>query len=329
MPNLFEKRPGGYPNRVSEFPNRRKIQNVLGGTTIIADVTRFEGNVSEEGVRWDRDTMEDLEDRIATAIDALEGFYNALQAQVNAIQSTVNNHTTQIGQLQTAVQTAQARADAAYTRASTAITNAATAQARADSAYALANRALLKDVGGTVTGIVTIAPASNGGTPILNIANSYGDRLSFQMDHNQGGHGAIYGSGGQIDFKESDSGPFISLVASSFDVISSEVFKDNIIDATADESAIIYNIDVRRYTLDSDADTVNEGTLYFGAIVEELFKVAPQFVLKDQKGKPQAIRQTSIEFAMLEQLQEHQKYISALQKEVQALQEKLEALNGD
>lgn len=52
-----------WKDRVSEYPNRRRLVKT-DGTTEIVTVEREEGSVSVEGDAFDAETMNDLEDRI-------------------------------------------------------------------------------------------------------------------------------------------------------------------------------------------------------------------------------------------------------------------------
>lgn len=52
-----------WKDRVSEYPNRRRLVKTDGETEIVT-VEREEGSVSVEGDAFDAETMNDLEDRI-------------------------------------------------------------------------------------------------------------------------------------------------------------------------------------------------------------------------------------------------------------------------
>ncbi len=64
---LFAKKT--WKNRLSEYPNRRKLTKE-NGTTELVTVSRSEGNVSREGDAFSDTNMNDLENRISKAIGA-------------------------------------------------------------------------------------------------------------------------------------------------------------------------------------------------------------------------------------------------------------------
>lgn len=53
-----------WQNRISEFPNRRKIKNVSDNSETIVDIYREEGTIQNEGMSFSASTMNNLEDRI-------------------------------------------------------------------------------------------------------------------------------------------------------------------------------------------------------------------------------------------------------------------------
>ena len=53
-----------WQNRISEFPNRRKIKNVSDNSETIVDIYREEGTIQNEGDAFSASTMNNLEDRI-------------------------------------------------------------------------------------------------------------------------------------------------------------------------------------------------------------------------------------------------------------------------
>ena len=55
-----------WKNRLSEFPNRRRLEPT--GIENTYDVVRAEGNVTETGDAFSEDSMNDLEERIATGL---------------------------------------------------------------------------------------------------------------------------------------------------------------------------------------------------------------------------------------------------------------------
>ena len=67
--------PKTWLDRLSEFPNRRKLDNT--GVTDTYDVMRDEGIVSVEGDKINASNMNGLEGRIKTAIDAVESTASA------------------------------------------------------------------------------------------------------------------------------------------------------------------------------------------------------------------------------------------------------------
>lgn len=58
----FEKKL--WQNRISEFPNRRKIKNISDNSETIVDIYREEGTIQNEGDAFSASTMNDLEGRI-------------------------------------------------------------------------------------------------------------------------------------------------------------------------------------------------------------------------------------------------------------------------
>lgn len=56
-----------WTDRVSEHPSRRILTNIENNQVMTVDVTRAEGNVTTQGESFSSDTMNDLENRIATA----------------------------------------------------------------------------------------------------------------------------------------------------------------------------------------------------------------------------------------------------------------------
>lgn len=57
-----------WVDRISEFPNRRGLTNTTTGISDIYDVTREEGNISQQGDAFSATNMNDLEDRIEEAV---------------------------------------------------------------------------------------------------------------------------------------------------------------------------------------------------------------------------------------------------------------------
>lgn len=58
-----------WKDRITQYPNRRKLINVSTGEETIVDVVRAEGNVTEAGDTFTAAVMNDLEDRIDNAFD--------------------------------------------------------------------------------------------------------------------------------------------------------------------------------------------------------------------------------------------------------------------
>lgn len=63
----FEKKI--WTDRIAEFITRRKLIDVSSGTEQVVDVERDEGEISQAGDAFSSANMNDLEDRIADAID--------------------------------------------------------------------------------------------------------------------------------------------------------------------------------------------------------------------------------------------------------------------
>lgn len=64
-----------WTNRVTEFPTRRILTKEDGSSEIVT-VARAEGSVSAEGDAFNAENMNDLEERIGTAINGLFKPYN-------------------------------------------------------------------------------------------------------------------------------------------------------------------------------------------------------------------------------------------------------------
>ena len=61
-----------WKNRLVEFAGRRSLKNVSTNETTVYDVTRNEGQVSQEGDSFSATTMNDLEQRISDAFAEAE-----------------------------------------------------------------------------------------------------------------------------------------------------------------------------------------------------------------------------------------------------------------
>lgn len=60
---IFEKKT--WVDRSSEFPGRRKLEDVVLGTSMVVDVTRNEGEVFQAGDAFSAENMNNLEERIS------------------------------------------------------------------------------------------------------------------------------------------------------------------------------------------------------------------------------------------------------------------------
>ena len=57
-----------WTDRISEYPNRRNLTSTSTGVSEIFDVTREEGNISQQGDAFSANNMNDLEDRIEDTV---------------------------------------------------------------------------------------------------------------------------------------------------------------------------------------------------------------------------------------------------------------------
>lgn len=55
-----------WQNRISQYPNRRKIKNISDNSETIVDIYREEGTIQNEGMAFSASTMNNLEDRIGS-----------------------------------------------------------------------------------------------------------------------------------------------------------------------------------------------------------------------------------------------------------------------
>lgn len=55
-----------WQNRISQYPNRRKIKNISDNSEIIVDIYREEGTIQTTGDSFSASTMNNLEDRIGS-----------------------------------------------------------------------------------------------------------------------------------------------------------------------------------------------------------------------------------------------------------------------
>jgi hypothetical protein len=91
-----------WKDRITQYPNRRKLINVSTGEETIVDVVRAEGNVTEAGDTFTASNMNDLEDRIEDAFDGLTAADISYSAGVSVADkldsltgsvNTINTHT--------------------------------------------------------------------------------------------------------------------------------------------------------------------------------------------------------------------------------------------
>lgn len=70
-----------WKNRLVEFAGRRSLKNVSTNETTVYDVTRNEGQVSQEGDSFSATTMNDLEQRISEGFSAAEEANSQLSSE--------------------------------------------------------------------------------------------------------------------------------------------------------------------------------------------------------------------------------------------------------
>lgn len=68
-----------WKNRMTEYPNRRLLTKEDGSTELVT-VSREEGQISEEGDAFDKDNMNDLEDRIYNAVSPIDNLTQSVKA---------------------------------------------------------------------------------------------------------------------------------------------------------------------------------------------------------------------------------------------------------
>ena len=61
-----------WTDRISAYPRRRLLTPVEGGDAVLYDITRQEGNITQEGDAFSAENLNDLETRIKTECDLLE-----------------------------------------------------------------------------------------------------------------------------------------------------------------------------------------------------------------------------------------------------------------
>lgn len=79
-----------WKDRVSEYANRRTI-NKEDGTSETVTVERAEGKVSTIGDAFSAETMNDLENRIAAAIEGADNDISTLDSENTKIKTSLNN----------------------------------------------------------------------------------------------------------------------------------------------------------------------------------------------------------------------------------------------
>ena len=82
-----------WKNRLVEFAGRRSLKNVSTNETTVYDVTRNEGQVSQEGDSFSATTMNDLEQRISDAFAEAEEANSQLSSEL-AVASNLKTYTT-------------------------------------------------------------------------------------------------------------------------------------------------------------------------------------------------------------------------------------------
>lgn len=80
-----------WKNRLVEFAGRRSLKNVSTNETTVYDVTRNEGQVSQEGDSFSATTMNDLEQRISDAFAEAEEANTQLSSETDRIRVYVGN----------------------------------------------------------------------------------------------------------------------------------------------------------------------------------------------------------------------------------------------
>lgn len=64
-----------FTDRESEYPNRRKLIDIVTGEEKTYDVQRAEGVISQEGTTWNAQTMNNFDQKIANAFEFQEGAF--------------------------------------------------------------------------------------------------------------------------------------------------------------------------------------------------------------------------------------------------------------
>lgn len=81
-----------WVNRVSEYPNRRKLVDTTTQQEQTVTVTRAEGTVSQPGDAFSAANMNDLEDRIADALEIITGILVAGTTSITIQDSRITTN---------------------------------------------------------------------------------------------------------------------------------------------------------------------------------------------------------------------------------------------
>ena len=77
-----------WKDRISEYANRRKLTDTQTSTEQIVTVARYEGNVTQEGDAFSAANMNDLEQRIADALQDIEDNFSSLRSSLSAVATS-------------------------------------------------------------------------------------------------------------------------------------------------------------------------------------------------------------------------------------------------
>lgn len=80
-----------WKDRKSQYPDRRKFVNVDTGAVFTCDVTREEGQVTQEGTQLDAENFNDLETRIDDAISDASNSITTVSDNVDGLSTVVHN----------------------------------------------------------------------------------------------------------------------------------------------------------------------------------------------------------------------------------------------
>ena len=78
-----------WVNRISEYPNRRKLTHEDGSTELVT-VARAEGQISAEGNAFSAEEMNDLENRIKGGFDEVNQSLGLLNEGIQAVSKKQN-----------------------------------------------------------------------------------------------------------------------------------------------------------------------------------------------------------------------------------------------